>query len=147
MTPGQELSPSYNLGSLLLLTTLVAVVLGVTVHAPGWGILLMLFAVPPFIRTALIVGRLQRRGVTASLGRKAILYLDSVGIMFAFGVMTTLTLFATSFIMGTVGVPILAILGVASGYLAATTVLLSLLASLVVLVKMALVLWPYQEDE
>ncbi len=55
---GPNVSPVFGLRSVFLLMTLIAVIMAITMAAPGLGIFLGLVAMPPYVRTALV---LQRR--------------------------------------------------------------------------------------
>lgn len=73
----------FSIETLLLVTTLVAVCLGVSLSAPGLGIPLSFVAAPALIRT-LIAGHQERAvGRKLSLGEKVLTFLASTGIMVA----------------------------------------------------------------
>jgi hypothetical protein len=73
----------FSIETLLLVTTLVAVCLGVSLTAPGLGIPLSIIAVPALVRT-LIAGHYERSaGGKLSLGEKVLTFLASTGIMVA----------------------------------------------------------------
>ena len=65
--PTQDnLAWQFSLSSLFLITTLIAVCLGVTLLMPGLGVLLWIFAVPALVRTVIDIRKHKRRG--AALG-------------------------------------------------------------------------------
>jgi hypothetical protein len=68
---------SFSLGSLLLVITAIGVLLGITVAAPGLGIALALLAVPPAIRTVMVVKQRQSAGQATGGTEKATLFLVS----------------------------------------------------------------------
>jgi hypothetical protein len=60
--PVQNLDWQFSVASLFLLTTLVAVCLGVWLISPGLGALLTFFAVPALVRTAIDSAQHKRAG-------------------------------------------------------------------------------------
>lgn len=70
-------SATFSLGTLLLAITVFCVLLGITVAAPGLGIPLALLAVPPAIRTAMVVRRRKDGGLKTSGAEKATLFVMS----------------------------------------------------------------------
>lgn len=68
---------TFGIGTLLLIITLVGVLLGIGVSAPGLGVLLALFAVPPVIRTTMVVQARKSAGRETGLGEKSGLFLMS----------------------------------------------------------------------
>jgi hypothetical protein len=73
----------FSIETLLLVTTLIAVCLGLSLSAPGLGIPLAMVAVPALVRT-LIAGHQERAvGGKLSLAEKVLTFLASTGIMIA----------------------------------------------------------------
>ncbi len=70
-------STSFSLGTLLLVITIIGVLLGITVAVPGLGIALTLLAVPPAIRTTMVVKRRKTSGRVTSGSEKTALFLVS----------------------------------------------------------------------
>jgi hypothetical protein len=68
---------SFSLGTLMLSITVFGVLLGITVAAPGLGIPLALLAVPPAIRTVMVVKKRKFAGQATSGPEKTALFLVS----------------------------------------------------------------------
>jgi hypothetical protein len=73
----------FSLESLMLVVTLVAVCLGVTMAAPGFGILLCIIAAPALIRTLMAGYQERAAGHKMSIGEKVLTFLASTGITMA----------------------------------------------------------------
>ncbi|MCA9101693.1 MAG: hypothetical protein KDA63_11110 [Planctomycetales bacterium] len=73
----------FSLATLLLVTTFVAVLLGVTARAPGLGVTLAIVATPALIKTARIGHRRKAAGAPLSAGDKAITFAAALGIVIA----------------------------------------------------------------
>ena len=82
----------FSVSTMLLVTTLVAVCVALFAAAPGLGILLSIIAVPPFIRTLMLVRRRKVKGQEVSTAAKVGLYLGSLGVTL---VITYVTLIAS----------------------------------------------------
>ena len=93
----------FSVSTMLLVTTLVAVCVALFAAAPGLGILLSIIAVPPFIRTLMLVRRRKVKGQEVSPAAKVGLYLGSLGVTL---VITYVTLFASilTFCLSCVGI-------------------------------------------
>lgn len=76
--PELPLGHSFSLTSLFLLTTLIAVCLGLFVAAPGLAIALAIASVPAFVRTSLVVRRRVALGDEVSTTHKVALFAGSV---------------------------------------------------------------------
>jgi hypothetical protein len=70
----------FGLSSLLLITTLVAVIMSVSVMVPGIGIFLAIVSVPALVRTYILIRRQRDEGKSASNRDKAVLFLLCLGI-------------------------------------------------------------------
>jgi hypothetical protein len=71
----------FSLSSLMLVRTLVAVCLGVTMLAPGLGIGLIVLATPAFVRTMVAGLRSKQAGVALTPAEKVGAFLLSLAIM------------------------------------------------------------------
>jgi hypothetical protein len=84
--PTGEVSPvQFSLESLFLVTTLVAVGLGVFLLVPGLGILLAVVAIPALVRTLAAGYRKRQAGVQLSAGQKIGTFLLSFFLILAIG--------------------------------------------------------------
>ena len=70
----------FGLSSLLLITTLAAVIMSVSVMVPGVGILLAILATPALIRTYVLVRRSRADGKPAPTQEKFVLFITCLGI-------------------------------------------------------------------
>jgi hypothetical protein len=61
---------SFSLGTLMLITTIVAVCCGLIVAAPGLGVLVCIVLAPVMVRTAMVVKAREAAGRTVTLGEK-----------------------------------------------------------------------------
>ncbi len=75
---GQGTVRSFSIASLLIVITVIGVLLGITVQAPGLGILLALLAVPPWIRTALVIRRQRAMGIQPTTSDRVALFMGSM---------------------------------------------------------------------
>lgn len=82
---GDVAAAQFSLTSLFLITTLVAVFLGVFLLAPGLGVLLAVIAVPALARTLLVNYRKRQWGTPLSPQQKVGAFLLSFGLMFLVG--------------------------------------------------------------
>jgi hypothetical protein len=73
----------FSIETLLLVTTLVAVCLGLSLSAPGLGIPLAIIAGPALVRTLIAGHRERAAGHKLSMGEKVLTFLASTGIMVA----------------------------------------------------------------
>lgn len=89
----------FSIATILLVTTLAAVCLGVFRLAPGLGIVLMIFAVPALVRTVFVGRGEHRHGRRLSTGRKIGHFFLSLAIMYAVWTAASMA-FAVAF-MGT----------------------------------------------
>jgi len=72
----------FTLGTLLLWMTLISIIFAAMAFSKVLGILLLLVSAPALARCALIVKRRSRRGRRLSSREKAMLFGESMGIMF-----------------------------------------------------------------
>ena len=85
--PALTVSPAqFSLATLLLVTTLVAVCLGVTMAAPGWGIALIVLSVPALIRAMFSGLRQKQAGAPYTTAEKIATFLVSLLVMVMIGV-------------------------------------------------------------
>jgi hypothetical protein len=63
-------SISYSLGTMMLITTMVAVCCGLVVVAPGLGIGVCIVLVPVLVRTSMVVKQREAAGRPVSMGEK-----------------------------------------------------------------------------
>jgi hypothetical protein len=83
---GDTTPAQFSLLTLLLVTTLVAVCMGVTVAAPGWGLLLSALAAPALVRTMLATVKQKKAGIVLSLSQKLAVFGVSLCVMVMIGV-------------------------------------------------------------
>lgn len=72
---------TFNLSSLMLIITLIAVCLGVFRLAPGLGIAAAVLATPALIRTMIFSKRRRARGDALNVGEKTLAFVGSVGVV------------------------------------------------------------------
>lgn len=75
---GRGTARSFSIASLLIVITVIAVLLGIAVRAPGLAILLAIFAIPPWIRTALVMRRRGAMGVQPTVADRVALFMGSL---------------------------------------------------------------------
>src|SRR5262245_23246115 len=73
--------PQFSIATILLVTTLIAVCLGVFRLSPGFGIAMICFAAPALIRTFIVGVQQKRVGQRLSIGDKLTAFAASLGIM------------------------------------------------------------------
>lgn len=130
---------SFELASLMLIITLIAVCCGLIVRFPGLGIVLAILALPPLVRTLLVVQRRKKSGRGTGTSSKIGLYLESLivtGVVVTALVTTILgSLIVSLFVMCTAGLgtnrnsDLLPVLGILCGVLS--------------LVVLAMCIWPF----
>jgi hypothetical protein len=76
----------FSIATILLVTTLIAVCLGVFRISPGFGLAVIVMAVPALIRTVVIGAQNKRVGQRLSIGDKLRVFAASLGIMVLVGV-------------------------------------------------------------
>jgi hypothetical protein len=76
----------FGISSLLLITTLVAVVMSVSVMVPGIGICFAIVSVPALLRTYILVRRRRDANESATNSDKVVLFLLCLGIATLIGV-------------------------------------------------------------
>jgi hypothetical protein len=93
---------SFSISTLLLITTLIAILSALVAEHPGLGIPVCVLMLPVLVRTAMVVRRRERAGLQVSAGEKAKLALVSFVVSFALsivvlavlGIAAIVTLFA-----------------------------------------------------
>ncbi len=75
---GQGTARSFSIASLLIVITVISVLLGIAARAPGLAILLALLAIPPWVRTALVIRRQRAMGVQPTVSDRIALFMGSV---------------------------------------------------------------------
>jgi hypothetical protein len=84
--PGAAAGQQFSIATILLVTTLIAVCLGVFRISPGFGLAVIAFAVPALIRTFVVGVQHQRVGQRLSIGDKLTAFVASLGIMVLIGI-------------------------------------------------------------
>jgi hypothetical protein len=72
---------TFSLASMVLFTTLVAFLLGMTKWNLGMGIAIVILSVPALIRTALIVNRMKAKGKVVPFGEKILAFMRSLSVV------------------------------------------------------------------
>jgi hypothetical protein len=80
---------------MLWITTLVAIVLGISVKAPGVGVFLVIIAVPALIRSHVLLHHAREGGQPASSKEKVLLFLTCLGISALVALATGAAFFVT----------------------------------------------------
>ena len=93
-------SPPFQFGisSMLLITTLAAVVLSVTVMVPGIGIALAVVATPALVRTYMLTRRRRDSDKPVATGEKIVLFMMCLGIATLVALATGAAFFVTCFV-------------------------------------------------
>lgn len=92
---GPDAPLQFSLETLLLVTTLIAVCLGVTVAVPPLGLIASFLAAGGFIRTLFVAKRFQQQGLPFGIGEKVTAFIISFGVVMGaivLGLVTLLTL-------------------------------------------------------
>ena len=84
--PSAAASQQFSLATILLVITLIAVCLGVLRISPGFGIAVLVFAVPALIRTVVVGAQVKSVGQRLSIGEKLTAFAASLGIMILVGI-------------------------------------------------------------
>lgn len=85
----------FTIATILLVTTLIAVCLGVFRYSPGLGVLLIVLAAPALVRTVFVGRREQRRGRRLTTGGKIGQFVVSLVIMYAVWMAAGMAFFMT----------------------------------------------------
>ena len=93
--PTPQTAYTFNVATLLLFTTLAAVCLALFAAAPGLGICMAIVALPPLIRTSLLVRRKKRMGISIDPISKVGLFVGSMGVTIVITVVTTVVALLT----------------------------------------------------
>jgi hypothetical protein len=88
----------FNMASLLLFMTLVAIGLVIGIHSPGLGIFFAILALPPTIRTLLVILIRNRRDEVTSQGAKIWLFVKSYATTLAIVTSTVIACGIAAFI-------------------------------------------------
>ena len=86
---------TFGLGSLMLIITLIAVLLGLFVIDPGLGIGASLLLTPALVRTVVRVKKGKRQGESLDPQQKAVAFLASLGIVLATWLAVGIAFYAT----------------------------------------------------
>lgn len=135
-------SSQFSIETILLVTTLVAVLLGLFRYSPGLAVMLIIFSVPALVRTVFVGRREKRRGQRVSAGGKIGHFLLSLVIMYAVWVAAS-----TAFFIAAVGTCFAAIAASNASEEMAVGVgiaglIVSALVGLVVAIMLLKVTWP-----
>lgn len=96
-----ELPPGgFHIGALMLVIALIAVCLGMTVEAPGLGVVLVLISIPATIRTAVADRRRRRQGRPMTWREYLVVLAASAGVVTAIGVGSVIAFMATCLPVG-----------------------------------------------
>jgi hypothetical protein len=126
----------FGLSSMLLITTLVAVIMSVSLMVPGIGIALAMASVPALLRTYVLVRRKRESGDRVTNHDKALLFVLCLGIALTIAIATGAAFFVPCFVStlagaaisnSSNGIAIGGMIGVIAGLIAALTVLVYLL--------------------
>lgn len=97
--PGHPFVPraagQFTIATILLVTTLIAVCLGLFRYSPGLGVLLIVFAAPALVRTVFVGRREQRLGRRLTTGGKIGQFFVSLIIMYAVWMAAGMAFFMT----------------------------------------------------
>lgn len=98
--PPSESRIAFQFGilSMLLLTALVAMVLGITMLAPGLGIALTILLIPAFLWTARASGRARGMGRPMDAAAKVAFFASTVGILLATILAAGIAFYATCWV-------------------------------------------------
>jgi hypothetical protein len=103
-TADQDRAPfQFGLSSLMLVTTLTAVLLGVAAMAPGLGIALAVLAAPALVRTANVAVRRRRRGEPLSARAKMWVFGGTLGLLAIVGTAAAAAFVVTCYPLGFLG--------------------------------------------
>ena len=96
-SPPRPQAPPFQFGlsSLLLITTLAAVIMSVGVMVPGIGIALAVISTPALIRTYVLVRRSRADGKPASTQEKFVFFVTCLGIAALIALVTGVAFFVT----------------------------------------------------
>ncbi|HMP80524.1 MAG TPA: hypothetical protein PKD54_13800 [Pirellulaceae bacterium] len=86
---------SYSLSSLLLVTTLIAICLSVFVALPGLGVMLAILALPPLIRTALVVNKRRANALGTETHQVVAMFFSSMFVTIVTFLAVSITAFGT----------------------------------------------------
>jgi hypothetical protein len=78
--------PQFSIATILLITTLIAVCLGVFRLSPGFGIAVVAFAVPALVRAVVAGAKSKSGGRRLSIGDKLQMFAASLGLMVLVGI-------------------------------------------------------------
>jgi len=100
---GRQAGYQFSIASMLLFTTLCAVVLGAFTIHPGLGIGLAILATPAVIRTAFLGMRRRAGGQPMSVQQKALAFCGTLGLVAILVVAVSAAFVATCFPLGLAG--------------------------------------------
>ncbi len=90
-----SVTSQFSIASILLIITLAALLFAVFAAAPGFGILLALAAMPPLVRTCMVVNRRKSLGSSVSPQSKMLLFLSSLATTGAIAIVSLFVAFST----------------------------------------------------
>ena len=99
----EHAAAQFSLSTLFLITTLVAVCLGVGLLAPGLGMLLAIVSVPALVRTLFVGQRQRQSGLDFTTGQKIGAFLVSCALVYAAGWAGMIAFFAVCLGTGLAG--------------------------------------------
>ncbi|MEQ1906691.1 MAG: hypothetical protein ABL888_21070 [Pirellulaceae bacterium] len=88
---------TFQISSLMLITTLIAACLAMILAVPGLGIILTICSLPPLIRTVILVRRRVKTGLPVEAGSKVVWFLGSLGTTILITFVTCCLSFAAFF--------------------------------------------------
>lgn len=128
---------TFGLSSLMLVTTLVAVCLGLGSIAPGLGIVLAIVSAPALVRTFVASARRKASGERLTPAEKLTAFFGSVGVVVIVGISAAIAFYATCWIACGAA----AAVGADEGAFL-VGIVVGVLVGIVVLVLMLRWLWP-----
>ena len=93
--PSPDAPLQFSLETLLLVTTLIAACLGITVAVPPLGLIASFLAAGGFVRTLFVAKQFQQQGLPFGIGEKITTFIISCGVVIGaivLGLLTLLTL-------------------------------------------------------
>ena len=88
----------FSLSTLMLAVTLLSVLLGVFLMAPGLGVCLTVLVIPPFLRTLIVATRRKARGQPMSTEAKLGTFAKTFGITIAIAICVIPTVIVVAFV-------------------------------------------------
>ena len=88
----------FSLSTLMLAVTLLSVLLGVFLMAPGLGACLTVLVIPPFLRTMIVATRRKTHGQSMSTGAKLGTFAKTFGITIGIAMCVVTSLIVAAFV-------------------------------------------------